>query len=56
MTEQDPMLRPGDQAEPGTPDTGENLCPTCSGSGSVEGRTCETCQGTGQVTEGIGGA
>jgi DnaJ-class molecular chaperone len=56
MTEQDPTLRPGDQAKPGTSNTGENLCPDCSGSGKLEGQTCQTCQGTGRVTEGIGGA
>ena len=28
-------LNPGDQAKPGTPGTGENLCPDCGGSGRV---------------------
>lgn len=46
---------PGDQAEPGTPGTGENLCPDCSGSGRLDGRDCPTCDGTGRVIEGIGG-
>jgi hypothetical protein len=49
-------LRPGDQAAPGTPGTGENLCPDCSGTGKISGKECATCQGTGRVTEGIGGA
>lgn len=49
-------LRPGDEAPPGTPGTGENICPTCSGSGSVNGQVCSTCHGTGYVVEGIGGA
>lgn len=53
MTE--PMA-PGDQAPPGTPGTGENTCPVCNGSGSVEGRSCATCDGAGKVIEGIGGA
>lgn len=48
-------LNPGDQAKPGTPGTGENLCPDCSGSGKVEGGTCTTCNGSGKVIEGIGG-
>lgn len=54
MTSSTP-LNPGDEAAPGTPGTGENLCPTCNGSGKVDGKPCETCSGTGKVTEGIGG-
>jgi DnaJ-class molecular chaperone len=50
-----PPLSPGDEAEPGTSGTGENLCPICNGSGAVDGKTCKTCTGTGKVTEGIGG-
>ena len=48
--------RPGDEAPPGTQGTGEDLCPTCSGSGRADGSKCETCGGTGRVTEGVGGA
>jgi hypothetical protein len=46
---------PGDDASPGTPGTGENICPVCGGSGRVNGRLCANCDGTGKVTEGIGG-
>ena len=28
-------LNPGYQAKPGTPGTGENLCPDCGGSGRI---------------------
>ena len=49
-------MSPGDQAPPGTPGTGENLCPVCSGEGTVEGQSCANCGGTGIVIEGIGGA
>ncbi|HEX8445159.1 MAG TPA: hypothetical protein VF649_00970 [Sphingomonas sp.] len=49
-------LNPGDQAAPGTPGTGENLCPRCDGSGVLNGRPCGECGGTGKVIEGIGGA
>jgi DnaJ-class molecular chaperone len=56
MTEQDPTLSPADHAAPGTPNTGETLCPDCSGSGKVDGQTCGACRGTGRVIEGIGGA
>lgn len=49
-------LKPGDQAEPGTPGTGEDLCPECGGSGRLDdGRPCRNCGGTGKVIQGIGG-
>lgn len=50
-----PTMNPGDQAAPGTPGTGENLCPDCSGSGRLEGKPCPTCGGTGKVITGISG-
>ena len=61
MTEKRPQqqqqpLNPGDQAPPGTPGTGENVCPDCSGTGRRDGALCPTCGGTGKVIEGIGGA
>ena len=49
-------MNPGDEAPPGTPETGENACPTCGGSGRREGGECPTCGGTGKVIEAIGGA
>jgi hypothetical protein len=48
-------LKPGDEARPGTPGTGEALCPDCAGKGRIEGRTCPTCAGTGKIVAGIGG-
>ena len=48
-------LAPGDQAAPGTPGTGENVCPRCNGSGEAGGATCPACEGSGKVIEGIGG-
>ena len=49
--------RPGDQAPPGTPGTGENVCPRCGGRGRLDaGERCPECNGTGRVTTGIGGA
>jgi hypothetical protein len=47
--------RPGDEAPPGTPGTGENLCPRCRGSGRLDGEACPHCGGTGRIVEGIGG-
>jgi DnaJ-class molecular chaperone len=48
-------LDPGDEAAPGTPGTGENVCRHCSGTGQHDGQTCPVCKGTGKVIEGIGG-
>lgn len=47
---------PGDQAAPGTPGTGEAVCPDCGGSGRLGDRDCPTCEGSGKVIVGIGGA
>ncbi|MFV0625102.1 hypothetical protein ACBY01_13980 [Sphingomonas sp. ac-8] len=46
---------PGDDVAPGTPGTGENLCPRCGGTGRIDGSECPECEGTGKVIEGIGG-
>jgi hypothetical protein len=51
-----PHLKPGDEALPGTPGTGEDICPNCGGTGKLtNGSECPTCEGTGRVIEGIGG-
>ena len=49
-------MSPGDEAPAGTPGTGEDVCPTCGGTGKSGGSVCVTCSGTGKVTVGIGGA
>jgi len=49
-------MSPGDEAAPGTPGTGENICPECKGTGKINGgKECPNCGGTGKVVEGIGG-
>ena len=48
-------LNPGDDAPPGTPGTGEDVCPQCSGSGKVQGAPCQNCDGTGVVIKGVAG-
>lgn len=49
-------LKPGDDAPPGTPGTGEDICQDCSGTGKkADGSECPTCEGTGVVIHGIGG-
>jgi DnaJ-class molecular chaperone len=50
------QMHKGDDAPPGTPGTGENICPTCKGSGKLGQKACPDCGGTGKVIEGIGGA
>lgn len=49
------QMAPGDEAPPGTPGTGDDVCGTCGGSGKISGNECEDCSGTGKVTVGIGG-
>jgi hypothetical protein len=51
-----PGMNPGDQAPAGTPGTGENICPRCSGKGTLDGKPCTHCGGTGKLIEGVGGA
>ncbi|MDO9707091.1 hypothetical protein [Paracraurococcus lichenis] len=48
-------LNPGDAAAPGTPGTGEAVCPDCQGKGQVSGQRCRTCDGTGIVIQGVAG-
>ncbi|HYZ63334.1 MAG TPA: hypothetical protein VE650_12850 [Acetobacteraceae bacterium] len=56
MPKPDPRLNPGDEAMPGTTGTGEDVCPDCHGSGTLNGAECETCGGSGKVVRAIGGA
>ncbi|MYM68938.1 hypothetical protein GTP45_19155 [Pseudoduganella sp. FT55W] len=57
----DSTINPGDEAQPGTPGSGEDVCPICQGTGvkpdddDGEGTPCPNCGGTGIITEGIGG-
>jgi DnaJ-class molecular chaperone len=46
-------MAPGDEAPPGTPGTGEDVCQDCGGSGRVDGRECDTCLGRGRVIKAI---
>jgi hypothetical protein len=49
-------LNPGDDAPPGTPGTGEDVCPECSGKGQLtSGGKCPNCGGTGKVIKGVAG-
>ena len=48
-------VAPGDEATPGTPGTGEDVCPRCGGSGRLGANVCPECEGSGRVVKGIGG-
>ena len=51
-----PPLNPGDEAEPGTVGSGEDICPQCGGTGKLaSGQSCPECGGSGRIVEGIGG-
>lgn len=54
LTEQ--PLGEANDLEPGerVPGTGQNVCPTCLGTGQVEGAACLTCVGTGLVADDMG--
>ena len=51
---EEPMA-PGDDAPPGTPGTGEDICPECGGTGKLNDKPCPNCAGTGRIVEGVGG-
>lgn len=54
-TTPDPDLNPGDEAAPGTPGAGEDVCEACAGSGKLaDGKPCPQCGGSGRVMRGIG--
>jgi hypothetical protein len=50
-----PETRPGDEAPPGTPGTGENVCRACKGAGTIDDRPCAECGGSGIIIAGIAG-
>jgi DnaJ-class molecular chaperone len=50
-----PKLNPGDDAPPGTPGTGEDVCPKCSGRGRLGAEACPECGGSGVVIKGLAG-
>lgn len=51
------LRNPGDEAAPGSFQTGDETCPECHGSGKKEGdTTCSNCGGTGMVVRIVGDA
>ena len=55
MSETD-RKNPGDEDAPGTKQTGENICPTCTGSGCIDEKPCPDCGGSGRVIAIVGDA
>jgi RecJ-like exonuclease len=52
----EPKLNPGDEAAPGTPGAGADICEKCSGTGKLaNGAECAECGGSGRVMRAIGG-
>jgi hypothetical protein len=47
---------PGDESESGTPQTAEDICPECQGSGRQGQSACVNCGGTGRIVKIIGDA
>lgn len=47
---------PGDEAPPGSPQTGEAICPECGGSGKKADQACPNCGGTGRIVQIVGDA
>ena len=52
---------PDDDPDPGTPGTGQDVCPECEGTakqvdkatGKPTKKSCERCDGTGKVIQGL---
>ena len=51
-----PDRNPGDEARPGSKQSGDQVCPACDGTGRVDEAACPDCGGTGRVTVIVGDA
>ena len=49
----EPMV-PGDKAQPGAENAGEDLCPVCGGSGNYKDDEWKNCGGSGRVWVPVG--
>jgi RecJ-like exonuclease len=50
-------MNPGDEATPGSAQSGEAICPKCGGTGKLAGsKECDNCGGTGIVVQLVGDA
>ena len=51
-----PAAKPGNEGNDDAPQTAENLCRRCSGSGILDSEPCPACDGTGRIAEIVGDA
>ena len=51
-----PDRNPGDEARPGSKQSGDQVCPACDGTGRIDETACADCGGTGRVTVIVGDA
>lgn len=56
MQVRDQQRKPGDETQPGSKQSAENLCPECGGTGKAGTKKCPNCDGTGTVTVIVGDA
>lgn len=47
---------PGDEASPGSAQTGDQICARCGGSGRIEAAPCPDCDGSGRIVQIVGDA
>ncbi|MCG7362417.1 hypothetical protein MHZ93_14215 [Roseomonas sp. ACRSG] len=55
MPQTPPINTPGTE-EPAAPQTAENTCRRCGGSGQLDNKPCPACDGRGTVTVTVGDA
>jgi DnaJ-class molecular chaperone len=51
-----PAAKPGNEGNDDAPQTAENFCRRCSGSGILDSEPCPACDGTGRIAEIVGDA
>lgn len=49
-------MNPGDEVPPGSPQSGEAICPDCAGTGELAGASCKNCGGSGKIIQLAGDA
>ena len=47
-------MAPGDKAQPGAENAGQDLCPECDGSGRYQDEECKNCGGSGTIWVPVG--
>jgi DnaJ-class molecular chaperone len=55
-TSKKPGKKPGDEVPAGTPQSGENTCRQCKGTGRLQDDPCPECGGSGKVVVLVGDA